>query len=645
MIVLLISIVAVGLTIFLYYKNLYMAPLRILSLIILYLLITGFTLSLKLKEEGNLPAVLVDYSASMARYFPSVMHGVDGIDFSHSRFFFSESLFRGVPEDSSPSGRFTNITRAIVEVNKLEPSAIILLSDGNHNYGNAPFTVIEDMKIPVYCFGVGAETKRDVAIVDVMYPDYGFVGDSVTIEVIIQSKGFEGGEGSVELESAQKKAEQSKSFSLSDIEAKQNIGFSVYGSQPGEEKFLVRLVPQPGETTYENNEYEFSLHTLKKKMKILYYTDHVSFNTKFILRALGEDTYADVEPLGKLSKNNYFNFAINQKQTTLPALNEFDILLLDNINCATLPWTDVEKNLKRGMGIFCLGTIEGHTDLWRDILPLVTVGAPIKGSHQIEVIEPFSCFMPGEEYPPFSYINRVTDVKENAVVIARANQIPIIAYRGYGAGMVFQIIGADIGTWQFLQEGLKQKNVLSCLMADITRFISPTGQNKRLILKSVQRDYTLGGTIDLTLQSFDHNFKLTGGGDFYLEYAKRRIPFFEVGDGIYKTSLTAEESGNFHLKASGSLDEEKLVSNELEIRVLAHTIEIDEGLNRQFLQTLSAETGGKYYSIDELGTFNLPLPKEHQIVKKFTFDSPLSYLVIVCLLAIDWFLRRRRGTI
>ena len=236
-------------------------------------------------------------------------------------------------------------------------------------------------------------------------------------------------------------------------------------------------------------------------------------------------------------------------------------------------------------------------------------------------------------------------ITDKAVIVAEANNIPIIAYQGYGKGKVFQINGVDLGTWQLLLMGLKQKDLLSCLMADIIRFISPTAKNKRLILRSLKRNYMIGEVIDLSLQSFDRNFTPLGNGDFYLEFNDEKIPFFEVAKGIYKTSLIAKNNGNFILKASGELNEEVLRSNELEIDILPQTIEIEQGLNKEFLQTLSVKTKGSYYSINELKNFEVTAPKERRILRKIGVNSPISYFVILCLLAIDWFLRRKQGVI
>ncbi len=631
-------------TIFLYLKNITQAPLRIVSFIILYLLITGFVLSLPVKEKSSPPALLIDYSASMTRYFPAVVQQTKRIGFPHSRFFFSESLIEAVPEGTLPAGTYTDITRAVRETSKMQPSAILLISDGNHNYGSPPFSIIENVDMPIYCFGVGTETRMDAAIIDVNYPEYAFMGDSVNVEVIVQSQGFEGGEGDIHVLSIQKKSEHKKSFLLSAVKAKNKLDFWIHTSQLGEEKFLVRLKPQPGEETYENNEFEFSLKILKDRLKVLYYTEHLSFNTKFVLRALEQDDRVEFLALSQIGKDRYHNLT-TQQQVAIPELNQFDVLLLDNVAFQRLPWKDADTYLKQGLGIACIGTIENYTNSWREVLPITTAGLPLKGKHRITIVEPFSCLTPGDEYPPLTYINRVMSIKENAVIIAEVDNIPIIAYSNYGQGIIFQISGVDMGTWHFIQHGLTQRNLLLCLMSDIVRFISPEGKHKRLILRSMRSDYLIGETIELTAQSYDPLFRRAGGGDFFIQFDGKRIPFFEVSKGIYNASFVAERSGVFRLAASGKLNTETLGSNELEIKVSSRPVEIEQGLNQEVLQTLSSETGGMYYSIDDLDTFEIPVSQERHTVKRLNLDSPISYIVLLCLLVIDWFLRRRQGIV
>ena len=626
-----------------YYKSLALAPIRIVAIILLYILITGFILSFGVKRRENPPVVLTDYSASMARYTDDIQQTINEIDFTHTQFYFGETLSTIVPEGTQLSSRFTNIAQPLKQIGKTQPAFIVLVSDGNHNYGHFPFSEIKELNTPVYCFGVGSEKPRDIAIIDVKYPAYVFVNDSIKIEVVIESQGFAGGRAQVVLR--YNKKEQKKSFLLNTKKAKTKLEFSVNVHQPEQVKVFVDVARQAEELSYKNNKLEFPLRVLPRKTKVIYFTEHLSFNTKFMLRTMVQDDYIDLVPLARIDGNTVLNLVTNAKLINLPSLDDIDVIILDNVHLGKVPWRNIEESLKKGMGLLCIGSIQGHTTLWNDILPISTSEAIIKGTFQLRIKEPFSCLVPGDDYPPLSAINRVLGVKDKAIIIAQANNVPIIAYHNYGTGTVFQINGIDIGTWQFLQLGLKQKDLLTHLLSDVIRFLSPIGKNKRLILNTLHRIYSVGETITLKLQSYDQNYRLAGGGDFFFEFDNTEIPFFETGKGIYQACFISKEAGDIFLQASGKLEDEELTSNTLEFTVSGAVIEIDQGLNKDFLQTLASETGGEYFSLNELAIFELPLPENVHRLKKVNFDSPISYFLIFVLLAIDWIIRRRRGII
>jgi len=83
----------------------------------------------------------------------------------------------------------------------------------------------------------------------------------------------------------------------------------------------------------------------------------------------------------------------------------------------------------------------------------------------------------------------------------------------------------------------------------------------------------------------------------------------------------------------------------LVLTILPQMMEKEKGLNKQLLLTLSEKTGGVYNSIDALESFDLPTPGLRYDVRQIDFNKPISYFLIFMLLAIDWFMRRRRGTI
>uniref|UniRef100_A0A7V1EIL9 VWA domain-containing protein n=1 Tax=candidate division WOR-3 bacterium TaxID=2052148 RepID=A0A7V1EIL9_UNCW3 len=156
-----------------------------IPIVIFLLLINGFSYNFKIKGKTGPPVTLIDVSPSMKSYINNVMEEVKNVKYEHRKVFFSEST---AINPAVAGGRFTDITRAILKAKEFNPSAILLISDGNHNFGSLPQNIIADLKIPVFTFGVGKESMRDQRIVDVLFPDHIFKDDTVRIEVILTVK-------------------------------------------------------------------------------------------------------------------------------------------------------------------------------------------------------------------------------------------------------------------------------------------------------------------------------------------------------------------------------------------------------------------------------------------------------------------------
>jgi hypothetical protein len=639
LIALFISAIAVSLTILLYRKNIAMIPLRIAALIILALLISGFGMTIRFPRERT-PLVLLDRSSSMARFLDQTEKVLGTIEFPHTVFAFSESLLAQDPSADTNPGTYTDITAALLAAAREHPSAILLVSDGNHNYGPSPLTVASELGTPVYCFGTGDDIRTDIAIADIIYPRYAYVGDSIPIDIIIASRGFAGGTGRVKITRGNSTLHQD--FPLSEVLAKHTISVPFKVHDPGIHTFTVEIVPKPNEQTFDNNRAVFRVHALVEKIQVLYFTDHLSFNTRFILRTLHRDTHVELQAVTRISDGTYMNILTN-RQRSIPALQEIDVLIMDNVDVKNLPWDTLDMHVQKGLGVVCMGELLGQHARFDQILPIATTGPGITGSFAIEIIQPFSCLAPGDDLAPFTRMNRVIAVKETAVVIAEAHDVPLIAYQRFGKGLVFQIIGVDIGKWQFVQTGLTKKNILSCLVTDAIRFVSPRGANTRLAMRTRTTEYSVGETIDVTMESYDRNFRKTGGGDFYLTYRQTRIPFYELQGGTYQASFTAATAGTLRLEASGTLRDEPLTSNVLTITVHHRPMEYEEGLNRELLKTLAEATGGTFQPLADMSLFQPP--DAVYSTTRIHLDTPVSYVFIALLLAADWILRKRRGII
>jgi hypothetical protein len=404
----------------------------------------------------------------------------------------------------------------------------------------------------------------------------------------------------------------------------------------------VNVLPVPGEISYDNNKYSVSLNVIRDKIKVLYYTDHISFNTKFLRQQLNQDVNLSLSSFARGGAGKYLDIEQTTEITGLPDPATYDVIILDNVNIGRPPWSGMPEHIRKGIGLILIGTIEGINENWQRVLPINTPGGVIAGTHRVQVKEPFST-LTEEEYPPLRVIGRAVSSKDDATTIAYAGNLPVIGYRREGQGVIYQISIIDLATWDFVQRGIKGRDMLGRFIGDIIRFLSHFGQHDRLVLAAQMEDYAIGETVNLTLQSYDRNLRRTGGGDFFLVTEDGKIPFYETRHGSYETSTIFGNPGKHHVVARGNMDGETLTSNEIQVNITSRPIETEQRLNLNLLERIAAGTNGKFFLLDELDNFVPPQSGRQKVSKVINFNSPLTYFLVFFILAIDWVLRRRRG--
>lgn len=644
MIPLLISVLALGTAILLYLKKLRRAIPRVLSLSLLLLLALGAAFRFDIRKKTGPPVVVIDASQSMARYLTDVRRLAADLRFKHQTVYLRGHDLLRESDPVETLGTFTDLTAGLLKAAALKPSCVILISDGNHNFGPDPRTAADDWNFPVYTVGCGAESLKDQTVADVYYPAYVFRDDSTVVEAVIESRGFTRPEpGRVILESADKKIALTKTFTLSGAPARVKLAFPLVIRTAGPVSFRLSIPAQGGELDVANNYYDFRLDVRPDKIKVLYYTDHLSFNTRFLVPILKAVPNFELRALVRLSPERLADYFTGAEPQNLGDWRSFDVWVLDDVDFRGLREKNLTGFVNQNKGILFIGGIENLTEAGRAALPIPILGRLPTGSYPLSVTDPFSVLSPAGKYPPLSAVNRVIGTNPGSVTIARSDGLPVIAYRNYGTGTIFQINALDIGVWQFNQSGTENDGLLAALITDIVRFLSTLGKQNRLILKAAPRDCEIGATVNFTLQSYDRDLRPGGGGDFYLSAVGKKIPFFETRPNRYEAEFIPQEKGDCDFTAIGTLKGDSLRSNLIKIKVSPRRVETDKTLDRNFLVTLAEKTGGRYRSLREMPGLAVPSAGYYRETRKFFLDQPVIYVIVFLLLAADWLLRRRRG--
>lgn len=583
------------------------------------------------------PVLLIDCSPSIRNSLPEINQTIGSLHFKYQKIFFSDTVYFKQEEST---GRFTNITNALTAARNLSPSAIILISDGNHNSGPSPIELLKNFKVPIYCFGVGNKRLKDQTIVNIFYPRYTFYNDTVSVEVNIDVTGMDK-IGTISLKGDKIYIE--KTFKMTESPSRHTVDFHFVPKKLGNNRYRISLTPQPEEIDHNNNTYDFSIDVFEHKLSLFYYTNHPSANAAFITSYLKNDINLELTQAIQVSEDKFITRGriINNKEFDL---KQYDIIIFDNINGSDFP-QNVKELLNNRKGVLISGIIYGTNEALNEILPFRISGNQLPQELPVKVLSPFSILSPAENYAPVPRINLVSGINPQTVLIARAGEYPLIGYRKIGQGVVFQINIPDIGVWHFAQLNLNHRDILTPLLEKIIRFLSPFGKNERLILELTKQKYHIGERISVHLQSYDRNFMPGSGGNFYFEFGHKKIPFFEIKPGFYETIFSAETTGEFTIAAQGYLGDDTLKSNEIKFDIIEIPQESEEILNENLLEEIARRSGGSYYNLSQLRDFRPPTITEYYETKTIFFDRPILYFFICFLLILDWLIRKIQGKI
>jgi len=119
-------------------------------------------------------------------------------------------------------------------------------------------------------------------------------------------------------------------------------------------------------------------------------------------------------------------------------------------------------------------------------------------------------------------------------------------------------------------------------------------------------------------------------------------------DGEYRARMVTTEAGLYEIRVDAMRGSESYGSAVIHVRAAPDDAEyFDAAMRAPLLQRIAAETGGRFYTPDTVGS----LPEDVTylgrgmtvVEQKDLWDMPAVLLLLVGLLAGEWLLRRRRG--
>ncbi|RKZ29454.1 hypothetical protein DRQ36_08595, partial [bacterium] len=203
--------------------------------------------------------------------------------------------------------------------------AVIIISDGQANYGEDPLGAAYRSEFPIYTVGVGDPTPpRDIILRQLTTQKVAYVGQDFPIIAGIRALGYGGREATARLYADGEKIDE-KRVILSERGELVDITFTVSPDTDGVFTYRVLVPALEGELTPANNARSVRVNILPSKNRILVIAAQPTWESTFYLRAVRSDPDLIVENAftGKSSPAGSVRLP-----TTLAGFQEYDAVAI-----------------------------------------------------------------------------------------------------------------------------------------------------------------------------------------------------------------------------------------------------------------------------------------------------------------------------
>lgn len=608
-----------------------------------------------------------------------------------------------LPLPEEPEGRQTALGAVLEDVLRQQAGkrllGVILLSDGAQR-AYPPRDLLPQVAAnqyrylgyPLYTFRFGQARGvgqlRDVSVKELLATDRVFVKNELTVSGQVRADGYVNREVPVQLEyeTAPGKMEvvgQERLRVTADGQVLP-VQFTYIPETPGEHKLTLKVVDQPGDWVSTNNQMSTFVNVLKGGLKVLYLEGTVRPETTFLRRSL--DTSEDINV--ELSRMD-----ARKPQTRHAELGEwlkpgkYDVYILGDLDAQAFEGRELEtlsQTVAQGAGLIMLGGIHSFgaggyaKTAMADVLPIrmdnmerqsfldpvagdLHWPGPLAMRPRLEVNR-FMLNLGGSleesrqiwsRLPPLKDgANRFRGLKPGALVLAEgAKDQPLLVSHQFGNGRVLAFAGDS--TWRWVTHGFEGAHKRFWRQVILWLARKDESLEGNVWVKPETRRLSPNQPLRFSVGAQGADGELLRDATFQAEVrlpdrsvrAVQIVRGQDVASGSFRDTLAP---GDYTIRVVASHGGKEVGTAQARFLVVEEDLERDNAMaDSSLLETLARMTGGESLAPEELPALirRLGLNRADLEVqtetKETLWDSWPFFLVMVGVLVLEWFLRKR----
>lgn len=582
-------------------------------------------------------------------------------------------------------------------------AAIVLLTDGQHNSGPSPLQsarVLGSQGVAFYPVAIGAtQTAPDMAVIDLQNPQLVFSKDRVrgtmtirdhmpagqaitakivhTDEVVWQKQLLTQGTGDRRIDFE---------FGIEDLVAKLGEQFDSAVQQhtvPVSMTASISVLPQEAEV--KNNAMPLQFAAVVQSYRLLIIDGRSRWETRYLRNAFDRDSQWQVNAviagpgtddivLPRGDGNGLFPGSRNE-------LFKYDLIVFGEVVpelLADYEYTWIKEFIElSGGGIVFIdgqrGRLKNFTDdnlaallpvEWQStqttslptMLQLTDIGSRLAAFKFEADQQSNSQFW--NELPAPHRINAVTAVPGSEVLVEAmvdGTTLPLVVTRNYGSGRVLYLASDETWRWRYKAADIYHQRIWN----QLAQYVMPrpfTASDEYLAIDtgSVSYDHFEEAPIRIRLTGLDGKPSTGTTVDALLWKQGQIDSMVSLTEdpqvpGLYRGKSAALSDGDYEvsIRASGFSQEALKAKGRFVVRPAETTELQNTTCNEELLQQMAAASGGAYLreeQLDQLSDLLRPL-SSGRIIESDTvlWQSYWWFSVILILLTLEWFLRKRAG--
>ena len=565
-------------------------------------------------------------------------------------------------------------------------AGIWVISDGAHNTGVQPRTVGSELSnagVPLYFYGVGITSPRDIIITEMDAPPAAFLEDELLVRVRVRSQGLAGENGQLILTlNGETVAEETVAFGP---DGEQQIPLRFKTNVAGDFELKASMAARDDETDPNNNEAARRLRVVDEKIKVLFVEQSPRWDFRYLHAVLTRDRRVEAKTLllegdpalAREENTPYLeSFPENKKD-----LFEYDVVVLGDVDPKRLTVTQMEnlnEFVSRFGGAFVMiagRKFSPHAYMDTPVADMLPVefekGTDGSGGESIadkpirvqltalgKVDPMLNLVGEGEDsitlwddLPPIYWVAQVDSKPGAEVLMVDPNQetdhgkLPIIARHRYGLGQVLYV-GTD-NTWRW------RRNVgdlyytrfwgqISQRMAQ-QRFI---GADKRTQISLNSQNYMTGDRVRAYARLYQEGYEPFDEEEVSGVYTSADGRQSEVmlkvvvgQPGLFFGEFIAPAAGQyqFHLEPSPE--------TKRDFTVVEASLEMAEtAMNANLMENLATLTKGRFFREEDLHELPGAIKAERVGVQSRMevelWSTPLYFILILLVVTVEWVVRK-----